>query len=276
MDSRSLTPIADGPIIDQLNAAWLAEYPHQAQPLVPASLNDDGMLRWFSNGDRTELADQFATAFLQRYAGSGTGADGRAKSTDIAKRPVAYRSADLRKFYAGPAAAQFVGTSAADTRVPDLIGVVQHGAVYTSKTKKIAEHGGDDPRTGTSRWSCPARGSATTPSAVRSRPPRSRRPSWPCTPVHSSRRRRAHCNVARHRGTAEPIAGPPDRATSRSTRRGRTGAARSVRRSRGAAAGRRPRCWRAASSGCSRPWTLCRVWCAGTARRPRPGHRRVR
>jgi len=26
MDSRSLTPIADGPIIDQLNAAWLAAY----------------------------------------------------------------------------------------------------------------------------------------------------------------------------------------------------------------------------------------------------------
>jgi len=66
MGGRSLTRIADGPIIDQLNAAWLAAYPHQAQPLVPASLNDDGMLLWFSNGDRTELADQFATAFLQR------------------------------------------------------------------------------------------------------------------------------------------------------------------------------------------------------------------
>ena len=118
MDSRSLTRIADGTIIDQLNAAWLAAYPYQAQPLVPASLNDDGMLLWFSNGDRTALADQFATAFLQGYDGSGTGADGRAKSTDIAKRPVAYRSAGLRKLYAGPAAAQFIGTSAADTRVP--------------------------------------------------------------------------------------------------------------------------------------------------------------
>jgi len=75
MGSRSLARIADGPIIDQLNAAWLAAYPHQAQPLVPASLNDDGMLLWFSNGDRTALADQFATAFLQRYAGSGTGGD---------------------------------------------------------------------------------------------------------------------------------------------------------------------------------------------------------
>ncbi len=35
-------------------------------------------------------------------------------------------------------------------------------------------------RSGASRWSCPARGSDTTPSAVRARPPRSRRPSWPC------------------------------------------------------------------------------------------------
>ena len=30
-----------------------------------------------------------------------------------------------------------------DARVPDLIGVVQHGVVYTGKKGKIAEHGGD-------------------------------------------------------------------------------------------------------------------------------------
>ena len=29
-----------------------------------------------------------------------------------------------------------------DARVPDLIGVVQHGVVYTGGTAKIAEHGG--------------------------------------------------------------------------------------------------------------------------------------
>ena len=35
---------------------------------------------------------------------------------------------------------------ASDPRVPDLVGVVQHGVVYTGKTGKIAEHGGDDPQ----------------------------------------------------------------------------------------------------------------------------------
>jgi len=146
MDSRSLKRIDDGTIIDQLNAAWLAQHPDEAQPLVPASLNDDGMLLWFSNGDRTKLADDFATAFLRRYKGTGTGADGKAKSTDVATRPVAYRSAGLRAIHAGPAAARFFGTRVADPRVPDLIGVVQHGVVYTGKTKKIAEHGGNDPQ----------------------------------------------------------------------------------------------------------------------------------
>jgi len=113
---------------------------------VPASLNDDGMLLWFSSGDRTALADQFATAFLQGYDGSGTGADGRAKSTDIAKRPVAYRSAGLRKLYAGPGRRAVRRHLRSRHPGADLIGVVQHGVVYTSKTKKIAEHGGDDPQ----------------------------------------------------------------------------------------------------------------------------------
>ena len=35
---------------------------------------------------------------------------------------------------------------ASDSRVPDLVGVVQHGVVYTGGTKKIAEHGGSDPQ----------------------------------------------------------------------------------------------------------------------------------
>jgi arylsulfatase A-like enzyme len=30
--------------------------------------------------------------------------------------------------------------------VPDLIGIAQHGVVYTGGTKKIAEHGGNDPQ----------------------------------------------------------------------------------------------------------------------------------
>jgi phosphoglycerol transferase MdoB-like AlkP superfamily enzyme len=30
--------------------------------------------------------------------------------------------------------------------VPDLVGIVQHGVVYTGGTAKIAEHGGDNPQ----------------------------------------------------------------------------------------------------------------------------------
>ena len=36
----------------------------------------------------------------------------------------------------------FFGASKADARVPDLVGIVQHGVVYTGGTGKIAEHGG--------------------------------------------------------------------------------------------------------------------------------------
>jgi phosphoglycerol transferase MdoB-like AlkP superfamily enzyme len=39
-----------------------------------------------------------------------------------------------------------MGVPANDERVPDLIGIVQHGVVYTGKAAKIAEHGGDDPQ----------------------------------------------------------------------------------------------------------------------------------
>ena len=40
----------------------------------------------------------------------------------------------------------FTGARAGDPRVPDLVGVVQHGVVYTGKQGKIAEHGGADPQ----------------------------------------------------------------------------------------------------------------------------------
>ena len=145
-DSSALKRIDDGAVIDALNAAWQDEHADQPQPLVAASLNDDGMLLWFSNGDRTRRADAFATRFLRSYNGDGTSSDGQAKATDIAAAPVPYTSAGLAAIHAGADAAAFVGTTTADPRVPDLIGVVQHGVVYTGKTAKIAEHGGDDPQ----------------------------------------------------------------------------------------------------------------------------------
>ena len=146
IDGASLTRIADGKILDQLNAAWAAAHPDAVQPLVASSSDDDGMLLWFSNGDRTTAADAFATGFLQSYDGDGTGADGQAKATDISKAAKAYTAAGLAHVYAGPDAAAFIGVPAADSRVPDVIGIAQHGVVYTGKTGKIAEHGGDDPQ----------------------------------------------------------------------------------------------------------------------------------
>jgi hypothetical protein len=146
IDSGSLTRINDGTVLDALNSAWQAAHPATPQPLVAGSLNDDGMLLWFTNGDRTPQADQFATDFLNAYAGDGTGGDGKAKATDIATDAKPYTRAGLKTIYAGPAAADFMGVASSDSRVPDLIGVVQHGVVYTGKTAKIAEHGGDDPQ----------------------------------------------------------------------------------------------------------------------------------
>ena len=46
--------------------------------------------------------------------------------------------------YAGEGAADFIGVPHSDPRVPDIIGIVQHGVVYTGGKAKIAEHGGDD------------------------------------------------------------------------------------------------------------------------------------
>jgi hypothetical protein len=61
---------------------------------------------------------------------------------------VAYTSSGLdpNKIYGGPDAAAFIGVSAGDPRVPDVIGVAQYGTVYTGGTGKIAEHGGDNPQ----------------------------------------------------------------------------------------------------------------------------------
>jgi hypothetical protein len=146
MDSASLTRIDDGAILDALNASWAQQHPSRPQPLVAASLDDDGMLLWFTNGDRTALADDFATDFLNGYNGNGTGNDGQAKATDIDVAPKAYTHAGLTTIHAGAAAARFMGVPANDERVPDLIGIVQHGVVYTGKAAKIAEHGGDDPQ----------------------------------------------------------------------------------------------------------------------------------
>jgi hypothetical protein len=131
MDLASLNRIKDGQIIDALNAEWQSQDPQAAQPLVAQGTDDDGMLLWLN--DRSQTATDFARTFLLNYNDSSASVDGK---------PVV--SAGLQTIYAGSGAAAFIGVPQSDSRVPDVIGIAQHGVVYTSHKAKIAEHGGDD------------------------------------------------------------------------------------------------------------------------------------
>ncbi len=126
--------------MDDLNAAWVSA--GHTGDLVAFSINHDGMLIWLN--DRSGAS--FAKNFLLGYAGDGTGTDGKAKANGIDGNPKAYTSAGLATIYAGQAAADFMGITANDARVPDLIGISQYGTVYTGKKKKVAEHGGNNPQ----------------------------------------------------------------------------------------------------------------------------------
>src|SRR5262249_47256801 len=130
----ALTRIPDGPIIDALDAAWNQRHPG-APALVAFSINDDGMLLWLS--DRSEKATAFAKHFLLSQSGVGN---------DINGNPKPYTRSGLRQVFAGSAAADYFGVPVSDPRVPDLVGISQYGVVYTSKMKKIAEHGGANPQ----------------------------------------------------------------------------------------------------------------------------------
>jgi hypothetical protein len=128
-DPRDLTRIDDGPLLAGLNAEWKAAHPGTGD-LVSHATDDDGMLLW--------LTDRSAVPFARRYllAQSGHG-------TDVAGAPKAYEHAGLAAVLAGPTV---FGVAPRDPRVPDLVGIVQHGVVYTGGKGKIAEHGGADPQ----------------------------------------------------------------------------------------------------------------------------------
>jgi hypothetical protein len=127
-----LTRIPDGPIIDGLNAAWSAAHPG-AGDLVAFSIDDDAMLIWLH--DRSAAATSFAKSYLLGHSGVGNDIDGN---------PKPYTSSGLAQAYAGADAAAVFGVAPGDARVPDVLGIAQHGSVYTGKQGKIAEHGGND------------------------------------------------------------------------------------------------------------------------------------
>jgi hypothetical protein len=131
MNPAALNRIKDGQIIAALNAGWKSSHP-SATPLVAFEVDDDGMILWLN--DRSDTATDYARQFLVNYSDSTASVD---------HKPV--KSAGLWQVYTGKAAAQLIGVSESDPRVPDVIGIAQYGVVYTGGTSKIAEHGGDHP-----------------------------------------------------------------------------------------------------------------------------------
>ena len=134
-DPNDLARVPDGPIIDAINAAWTAAHPtHKgAGALVVFSTDDDGMLLWLS--DRSQQAADFVKHYLLTHS---------AAANNVSGNPITVTNSGLKRVFAGRAAARLFDVSAADPRHPDIVGIAQHGVVYTGGQAKIAEHGGDD------------------------------------------------------------------------------------------------------------------------------------
>jgi len=130
MDPAALTRIPDGLIIDGLNSAWKAAHPTSAD-LVAFATDDDIMQLWLS--DHSQMAAEFAKSYLSTHAAVGNDIAGASKTT---------ASSGLSSIYAGAAVAHYFGTTTADPRYPDILGIAQTGVVFTGGKGKIAEHGG--------------------------------------------------------------------------------------------------------------------------------------
>ena len=137
IDLSDLRRVDDGAIIDAINAGWAKTHP-KAAPLVAFSVDDDAMLIWLS--DRRADALAFVANYLRTHsapANLATDPKGVFSAT--------VSSSGLAHIYTGGAADTLVRARNGDARTPDVIGIAQHGVVYTGKTAKISEHGGDSP-----------------------------------------------------------------------------------------------------------------------------------
>ncbi|MBV9293274.1 MAG: alkaline phosphatase family protein [Frankiales bacterium] len=134
-----LTRIDDGTLIDGINAAWDAA--GHSGDLVAFATDDDILQFWLT--DRSKAATGFVHDWLLSHDATGTTYD--AADPTAAGPGRTLHESGLRAVYAGRAAAAFYGTGQRELRHPDVVGVVQHGVVFTGGVKKIAEHGGADP-----------------------------------------------------------------------------------------------------------------------------------
>ena len=127
-----LARVPDGPIFSAINAAWATTHPDNTN-LVEFSTDDDGMLLWLS--DRSQAATDFVKSYLLSHS---------AAANDINGTAITVPTSGVKRVYAGREAAKFMGVPYLDPRVPDIIGIAEHGVVYTGGKGKIAEHGGGD------------------------------------------------------------------------------------------------------------------------------------
>jgi hypothetical protein len=135
IDPAELRRVDDGAIVAGLDAAWSAGHPGAA-PLVAFSVDDDVMLLWLS--DRRPAAENFARSYLLSHpAPANTVTDPKGTYSTSVQR------SGLASVLLGAPADHAVGARTGDPHAPDVIGIVQHGVVYTGGVKKIAEHGGD-------------------------------------------------------------------------------------------------------------------------------------
>jgi hypothetical protein len=131
-DPSALARVDDGPILSAINKAWAVTHPKNTK-LVEFSTDDDGMLLWLS--DRSQAATDFVKSYLLSHS---------AAANDISGKAITVPTSGVKQVYAGREAARLIGVPYLDPRVPDVIGIAEHGVVYTGGKAKIAEHGGDD------------------------------------------------------------------------------------------------------------------------------------
>ena len=131
-NGADLARVPDSPILSAINAAWAKTHPKNTK-LVVFATDDDGMLLWLS--DRSPAATGFVRNYLLSHSAAGNDINGKA---------ITVPTSGVKQVYAGADAARLVGVPYLDPRVPDIIGIAEHGVVYTGGQSKIAEHGGGD------------------------------------------------------------------------------------------------------------------------------------
>jgi hypothetical protein len=131
-NGADLARVPDSPILSAINSAWAATHPNNTN-LVEFATDDDGMLLWLS--DRSQAATGFVKNYLLTHSAAGNDINGNA---------ITVPTSGVKEVYAGRQSAKLMGVPYLDPRVPDVIGIAEHGVVYTGGKGKIAEHGGDD------------------------------------------------------------------------------------------------------------------------------------